>query len=291
MSVSRKVEVHKLTISGLPAATDYGSFLSGLRAAVVAAERIAFRLGERERMLNSAELLNGRLRLRFASYKPGFRPDVIDINALNVAPNPIGPDRTPVDWTHVLGGYKENRYVLLIECHQGSISPSQIRHYIQNFIDNIYQPGPGTLLNGSPVTVNLEPVPSSDFAHEIDRLDRITQASVQVVEPNPGWRDHQAELATLSLDSNARKAEVTLFAKWGKSLEFARGIVGLIKDQLTAQTLDGANVVGFNKKKEIHLSTKITVRARRLDFETDSSGQVDEREAWQLLASMMDEMD
>ncbi|WP_435019136.1 hypothetical protein TA3x_001128 [Tundrisphaera sp. TA3] len=291
MPINRKVEVHKLTISGLPVGTSYGELLANLRAGVVSPDLIAFKLGERERLLYSAEYLNSRLRMRFASYKPGFKPDVIDINALEVAPNPIGPDQTPIDWTHVLGGSKGSRYVLLIESHQGSIRPRQIHEYLQSMIDNTYIPAPNSGPARTPATVNLEAEPSSEFAQEIDRLDRITQATVRVVESNPGWLDHQSELALLSEESNAGKAEVTLFSKFGKSLDFAKGIIGVIKEKLADHTLDGAKVSGVNDGQEVNLNTRVSVRVRRLVFESDASGQVDERDAWLKLSAMMDDMD
>jgi hypothetical protein len=111
----RKIEVHRLTISGLPEGTAYGQFLRNLRGRTRPVADMVMKAGEKSHALNEASLRNHRLKLRFLSYTKGHRPDVLDTSEFSVQPNPLTPAQTNVEWTHALGGLKNGRYILLIE--------------------------------------------------------------------------------------------------------------------------------------------------------------------------------
>ena len=64
----RKIEVHRLTISGLPEGTAYGRFLRNLRGGARPVAEMVMKAGEKSHAINEASLLNRRLQIRFFSY-------------------------------------------------------------------------------------------------------------------------------------------------------------------------------------------------------------------------------
>lgn len=57
----------------------------------------------------------------------------------SIGENPLTPNQTNVEWTHVLGGVKAERYVLLIERNVGGLWPSTMERYLQWMIDEFYE--------------------------------------------------------------------------------------------------------------------------------------------------------
>ena len=135
----RKIEVHRLTISGLPSGTAYGKFLHNLRKRRSVAQMVMSTQGK-SHALNNTTLRNHRLRLRFLSYTKGHRPDVLDTQQFKLQANPLTPSQTNVEWTHLLGSFKGTRYVLLIERNVSGIWPSTVERYLQWAVDQFYKP-------------------------------------------------------------------------------------------------------------------------------------------------------
>jgi hypothetical protein len=69
----RKIEVHRLTISGLPDGTAYGPFIRNLRGRTRPVADMVMKAGEKSHALNEASLRNHRLKLRFFSYTKGHQ--------------------------------------------------------------------------------------------------------------------------------------------------------------------------------------------------------------------------
>jgi len=67
--------------------------------------------------------------------------------------------------------------------------------------------------------MSLEAEPGEEFLKRLESLDRITNARLRIVRPNPGWKDLEAELGQMADDSDAHKAEVVARARRGSSLE------------------------------------------------------------------------
>ncbi|MDI6795719.1 MAG: hypothetical protein QMD09_02185, partial [Desulfatibacillaceae bacterium] len=217
--IQRKIEVYCLTISGLPEGTAYGPFLDGLRGQTRPVSQMVKKENGKSHALNESQMRNHRLRMRFLSFTKGHRPDVLDTNQFSLQPNPLTPEQTNVEWTHVLGGVKNGRYMLLIERNHSGIWPTALERYVQWMIDEFYEPEP---IEGEeeqePVTVSLEAVPGQEFIERLNDLDRIMEATVRVVRPNPGWADLENELGGVAQASDAHKSEVTMKARRNESL-------------------------------------------------------------------------
>lgn len=291
-TIQRKVEVHRLTISGLPHGQAYGTFLRSLRSRTRPVAEMVKKLGTKYHALNSAELRNHRLRLRFLSYTKGHRPDVLDTDEFAVTPNPLSENQTNIEWTHVLGGLFGNRYVLLIERNVAGIWPSTLEHYVQWMVDSFHEPPEeNDQTDREPVTVSLEAVPGPAFLQRVNGLDRVTEATVRIVRPNPGWRDLETELGGVAEESDAHKAEVHMNARRNDSLRRNNGIIQWIREKLGANELDYAAVKGKRGTETDSFNTAKLGKHSLLRIEQDDRGQVVPEDAWHKLAAMMDNLD
>ena len=160
----------------MPDGTAYGAFLRNLRGRTRPVAEMVMKAGEKSHVLNEAVLRNHRLRLRFLSFTKGHRPDVLDTNEFALHPNPLAESETNVEWTHVLGALKDDRYLLLVEKNVSGIWPTTLGRYLQWAIDEYYEPAEDEEPNRDrePVTINLESEPGPEFLERMEALDRVT---------------------------------------------------------------------------------------------------------------------
>ena len=287
----RKIEVHHLTLSGLPDGTSYGAFLHNLRGRTRPVAEMIMNAGEKSHALNESTLRNHRLRMRFLSYTKGHRPDVLDTDQFSLQPNPLTPTQTNVEWTHVLGGRKNGRYVLLIERNFNGIWPTALERYLQIIIDRFYKPSESEDNNLEPVTVNLEAEPGPEFIDRINSLDRITEATVRIVRPNPGFRDLDTELGDQAERSDARRADITMAARRNSSLSKNQGIINWIRERFNQKLLGFAAIQGWRGRQKDNFTTKKLGKHSKLNIEMDENGQIVTDDAWEKLSEMMDDLD
>jgi hypothetical protein len=290
-TIQRKIEVYCLTISGLPEGTAYGPFLKWLRGDTRPVAKMVKKEQRKSHGLNEALLLNHRLRMRFLSFTKGHRPDVLDTNEFSLQLNPLTPVQTNVEWTHVLGGLKNDRYLLLIERNSSGIWPSTLERYIQWMIDEFYEIEPaGGEEDQEPVTVSLEAVPGQEFIDRVNKLERITEATVRIVRPNPGWADLEDELGDVAHDSDAHNAEVTMRARRKKSLKSKGGILTWIRTQFAKQSLDYARVKGERDGRVDAFNTEKLGKHTYINMKMDDRGQVQPSDAWNKLSAFMEDL-
>jgi hypothetical protein len=287
----RKIEVHRLTISGLPEGTAYGSFLRNLRGRTRPVAEMVMKAGEKSHALNEAELRNHRLRLRFLSYTKGHRPDVLDTNEFALHPNPLAESETNVEWTHVLGALKDDRYLLLVEKNVSGIWPSAVERYLQWAVDRFYEPPEEEGSDREPVTVNLEAEPGPEFLERMEALDRVTEATVRIVRPNPGFRDLDTELGDQAEQSDAKRADITMGSRRNASLSKDTGIIAWIRERFGQNKLGFAAIKGRRGSQVESFNTEKLGKHAMLNIEMDERGQIVADDAWAKLSEMMDNMD
>lgn len=292
-TIERKIEVHRLTISGLPKGTSYTAFLRDMRDKANGATAAVMKSGKKSHTLYDLKACNHRLRMRFMSYTKGHRPDILDTNRFTLHQNPLRPSETGVEWTHVLGGLRDDQYLFLIERNTSGIWPSTIETYLQWLIDNFnvnddrHQVGPDT----EPATVSLEAVPVEEFMRRVNALDRIMLATVRIVRPNPGWRDLDDELGHVAEESDAHKAEVVMRSRRKASLSKQRGILDWIRTKYDKRQLDFAAITGQRGPKKESFNTARLGKHFMVNLEVDERGQVQQDDAWKTLGQSMDSID
>ncbi len=287
----RKIEVHRLTISGLPDGTGYGPVLRGLRG-TRAVGTMVMKSGEKSHALNDTALLNHRLRLRFLSFTKGHRPDILDTTQFAVQENPLTPSQTNIEWTHALGALKGGRYVLLIERNFNGIWPTTLEAYLQWMIDEYYQPRTGAEQEDSaPVAVTIEAEPGPEFVQRMDALEHITEAAIRIARPNPGWHDLETELGEKAEESDARKVDIKMTARRRASLNKNAGILAWIRQAFHKKKLGYAAITGRRGRHKESFTTEKLGKHFLVNMEMDERGQVSANDAWVKLSSTMDELD
>jgi hypothetical protein len=291
-SIQRKVEVYTLTISGLPEGTGYGKTIRNLRGKTRLVREMVMKNGDKYHALNSASLQNHRLRLQFLSYTEGHRPPVIDTNSFNITENPLTDSQTFLEWTHVLGAKVGGVYTLLIERNTSGIWPTVMERYFQWLFDEFYAPPDDEAEEGDgmPVTVAMEAQPGDAFMERIEKLDRITEATVRIHRPNPGWADLESELGALARASQAERAEVKLKAPRKDGLASQRGIMAWIREKFSRRELGWAAIEGKKGKRTDRFNTEKLNKHFFVNLEVDKQGQIQPENVWNRLGEEMDRL-
>lgn len=279
----KKVEVHRLTMSGVPGGMTYGQLLRQARNAFDDLEDLVLEMRDKSHALFEVKIVGGRLRLLFMSFRTGYRPDILDVADYSLAPTPLGETETAVEWTHCLGGRVSGRYLLLVEKGQGGIWPKTLEDYVQWLVDQFELEDEDEDAD-EPIVVSLEPLADESFVTRLETLDRIQHATVRIVRPNPGWWDLESELGEQADASDAAKADVAMHARRGASLAKDDGIVAAIKESVATGELAYARVEGQREGVAEGFDTARFGQAHRVEFELDEFGQVKHADAWKKLA-------
>lgn len=289
----RWVEVHRLTISGLEDDTEYGSFLQNTRGEFEALSDAVWEHGGKSHALHTVSIKNNRLRLRFLSFTTGHRPDILDTKGYSISANPLAETQTGIEWTHLLGGRVNGRYLLLCEKVQPGIWPVTLEGYLQWMIDKVnnQQWTDDNAEDDEYISVSLEPETGDKFVERINGLSRIRWATLRTVRPNPGWADLENELSGEAKESHAQKADVTMTAPRQDSLAKNKGIVQAIKDLFKTKKLDYAAIEGERDGQIENFNSKKLVERKRLSFNMDSGGQIQPQDAWNKMDKFMDKQD
>ena len=141
------------------------------------------------------------------------------------------------------------------------------------------------------MTINLEAEPGPEFLARMEALDRVTEATVRLVRPNPGWHDLEDELGKKAGESDAGRVDLTMTARRMTSLNKQRGILEWIRDAFLQQKLGFASIKGRRGKQIQSFNTEKLGRHTMLHIEIDAQGQVAPDDAWAKLSEMMDQLD
>lgn len=242
---TRKFELYKLTISGLVDKTDYSLLIYDVwRGTAKDLKSLYWEHGGKTHGLRAVERGNdGGLKLRFFSFRTGDRPDIIDVNDGTIGPNPMTESQTGVDYTHALLRLLKGEWLLVLEKTQPGLYPSALSLYINWLLDTFAsEKGDGRVV--SSIVVSLEPKVDASFVSRIIELDRISLATIRIVQPNPGWSDLDSDISAEAAASRAARADVTMSAKRGESLSKTAGIVGEIRKEQREGTLGFARIEG-----------------------------------------------
>ena len=289
----RKIEVYKLTISGLESAAEYDSILYRLWGENHELSNLLFKYSSKTHALHSIVQGANRSRFRFLSFTKGQRPDILDTDGLLIKPNPLTANQTIVEWTHILGAVKQNRYVLLVERNFNGIWPSTIEHYFQMLFENFYTWNFDDSSSNprNQIVVSLEPESGPEFIARMDALEHITEAKVRIVRPNPGWGDLESELGARADESDARKVDIVMTARRKSSLNKRSGLLAWIRRAFRNRELGFVAIKGSRKGKMESFNTEKLVRHQKASLELTDNGQIHEEDIWNRLDQMMDELD
>lgn len=282
----RKFEQHRLTVSGLLEGTQYTFLVRRARRSFSELGDLVWEKGAKSHALYEATVVKGHLRMLFMSFRTGFRPDVLDVANFAVAPNPLADTQTGVEWTHVVGKHTTGGFMIVVEKGQGGIWPGRLEEYLQWLLT---QAAP--VIGVPDIVVNLEAIADETFLRRIDELERIQQATVRTVRPNPGWTDLEDELASEAEESAAGKVDVTMFARRNRSLARRKGIIGAIRERFASSQLGFARVSGRRAGKTETFDTERYNKSFTAEVDLDEAGQVSHIAAWRIMGEYLDNLD
>lgn len=290
----RKLEVYRLTISGLKANVDYLQLLRKARSNIKSEQAAVHTTGDKSHALHEAKILNESLWLRFFSYSSGDRPDIINTTSLDIKPTPLETNETQLYWTHALVSPLTKRMVMLVERVQMGIWPSRIEGYLQWLIEHpmnkkLVAESQGVV--GEPITVTLELEADKSFMRQVEAMDRIISASVRIVRPNPGWKDYEDLLSKEAQASDAHYADVSMHARRNASLAKTRGIVQAMKDLDKNHKLGRAEIEGDTGGERKVISTEKFGKSQYKCLPTNSDGNVDHDAALDKFFEYLGEVD
>lgn len=136
------------------------------------------------------------------------------------------------------------------------------------------------------LTIELNPMVTESFQHELERFKRIRVASVKVSRPNFDWDRTYGNLMTGARESNAQTVDLSMSADRGESLSRTRGIIGFLKRLAQPEVLSifkNAHITGTreNEQEETTIALAnyvenqgITVRLR---YGQANPGEVDQK--------------
>jgi hypothetical protein len=281
----RTIEYYTLTISGLPKDTDYWKLIHNIVSKTTLEERERKYGEDKTDILFDGELRNGQFKMRFATYSPGIRPDVIDTTTHQIEKSPYKPTQTNLRYTHILGIYVSGQYYILLEKSRDGIWASNLGDYLHWFLEQYSE------YSSKKLDVNIEPLPSEKFGERLNALDTISEASIRIVRPNPGWDDLETELGNESKESDSSKTEIKMQAGRNKSLSKNGGIVKAIRDRLQKGVLRFAKVKGKGKDQKIdEFSTEKLLRTQKRVIPVDTNGQINSQTAWNILEEIAEEL-
>lgn len=276
-SKRRKLELYRLTISGLKDKVDYKKFLVDCWNNLKEDDQNVFVSGGKSHSLDTISRTKGNLWIRFYSFTPGERPDVINVNSHSIRPNPIKDNEALLHWTHAMAKQLTDRFVILVERVQTGIWPSKIETYLQWMVDHELNESlrkRATAKTDEPITINLELEADKSFFNLVDSMDRIASATVRIVRPNPGWQDYDKLLGDEASASDARIAEVTMKARRGASLSKNDGIVQAMRDLDQNNRLGRAVVEGDLDGESKAVSTDSHGKSQFKYLATNDDGNV-----------------
>jgi hypothetical protein len=289
-SKRRKFEIHRLTISGMVDGTDYRTVIRDSRRKIRSLGEAVWEHGGKTHALEQIHLANERLRLRFLSYKTGYRPDILDTTDFSIEPNPLSENQTGVDYTHIVLTLADDaRWLLAIEKIQGGIFPNAIGLYIDWMLNETGIPATQRLSDDKPIVVNVEPEPSETFIQRINDLTRITKASLRIIRPNPGYDDLDSELAAEADESDASHADVSMSARRGSTLSKVAGIIDHIKTRFRERNLGHAAIAGEKNGAPDNFTTEQLGQKAYRNVELDERGQVRQSDAYNKAENILDE--
>lgn len=193
--------------------------------------------------------------LDFISGDPAEVPVLFDEATSAIIANTAVKEAWPASRTRVVAD--AGKRLIALEVRRSGVSKKNLEKYFQVLArDRGY---------AQDLSLSLTPVASDSFVEELAKFERIREASIVVIEPNPGWLDSPDVLSDLASSSNGRKASATVTAPRNGSLARDSGIVAIIaaQAQVRLTSVDKASVSGVKVGEDAEVTITSDGHQRR----------------------------
>jgi hypothetical protein len=145
-------------------------------------------------------------------------------------------------------------------------------------------------LTQSRATFSLNPIASESFLEDVERYERIRQATICVAEPNYSWADNATSLTDYAAASDGATAEMTITAPRKGSLSKTSGIVADIKTLAARRIgpLKNVKIRGRRDGEKKETGTSLERHQERTSYEVSAADSLaDERQAFAAAADAL----
>ena len=175
---------------------------------------------------------NGIFYFTFISGDPSEIPLFFNDETGRVEKGPNGPDTWPVRQTSVI--IDPYTRLVAVENRRAGVGSVNLERYFRLLArERGY---------ASDLTFDLAIQPSPSFQEELNRFERIREATVVITRPNTDWDDAEDAVADLADATDAHKASVTVNAARGGSLNPNAGLLSVIRNQVRRPQTSISNV-------------------------------------------------
>lgn len=234
--------------------------------------------------MESIERQGQRFHLRLLAGDPTEIPILFDEASGESRPGDIDRGQWLASATRAVIDTDTEVRVVALELRRNGIAASTFEKVLEHL-------GSNALEN---LKIDLNPLPSKSFLEEIERFERIREATLVLARPNFDWNDHHDHLHGLAEESGAARAESTVTAARNESLNKSKGLVEYIKRLARNTVSDVKNAVirgtRSGESRETSVSLERNVLSGRVEFDSSLSGREQDLTIWQQEASLIDEL-
>lgn len=237
--VKRKVQAYAIHAHGKHFKGDYEDLFSRLQA-INKRERLVL-FGSIAVAIPEVQRVGDNISLTFTEGEVGLQPMILDTLTGETRDEELARNEILVSAAHALINPGKRR--ILVEYVRAGAKAEVMARTIEKLLSTS---------GFDDIRVDFAPIIEENFIKEIDRFDRIRVASLTLIKPNAGWDDHYTHISDMLQNSGGEKAELSVRAARGESLNKDDGIVEVIKDVVSDHQpyISDAEIVGTKEGEE-----------------------------------------
>lgn len=276
--VKRKVQAYAIHAHSKHFKGDYEDLFSRLEA-INKRERLVL-FGSIAVAIPEVQRVGGNISLTFTEGEVGLQPMILDTLTGETRDEELARNEILVSAAHALINPGKRR--ILVEYVRTGAKAEVMARTIEKLLSTS---------GFDDIRVDFAPIIEENFIREIDRFDRIRVASLTLIKPNAGWDDHYTHISDMLQNSGGEKAELSVRAARGESLNKNDGIVEVIKDVVSDHQpyISDAEIVGTKEGEEAEtvVPLKKHVVHRNIAVPRESNGGVNVLRLREKMLSLM----
>ena len=132
---------------------------------------------------------------------------------------------------------------------------------------------------------------SKSFLGELQELEQIKKARVNLIRPNYDWGDCVNELTEMAADSHAHSVGIEMSSRKGSSLERNKGIIGFLYDIIEKNIPSLRHAVVVGRKKNDDIDTKVSLKEHAINSTMNiivtDDGNIDSHDLYQKMRTFL----
>lgn len=263
--INRRIQAFAIHAHGRRFSGDYRELFSTI-ASIDKPKRLA-RFGQIAVAISDIRQFEDCFFLTFTEGEIGIQPLILDTATGETREEELDRDEVLVSAAHALVNPEKRR--ILVEYVRGGAKAEVMASTIEKLLIEAFDPNS---------RVSFAPLIEEDFVRQIGLFKRIRVASLTLIRPNAGWDDHYTKISDLLQKSDGEKAQLSVRAGRGETLNSEDGIVEVIKDVAKdgQPYLSDAEIIGIKKGEDAETVVPLRkhVVHRNISVQKESNGGV-----------------